>query len=371
MAPVDYLLRAALAQHSAFLFRASTGAVQKVDAVLLAALDSVSRELSVQLADLSDYERAQLTIGKWSTPRLRALRDTLTGWKDTLLEDVVSAFHTTGEQLTGAEVTYASKLLRAVLQDIPRLDVDPAAEYAAAVEQPVLGKLLDDTLAEMADNASRTVIQTVRQGVAAGSTTELIVRTLRGTRAAKFKDGAFNITRTAATALVRTTRTHISAQAYQRTYAALGVTHVVVCATLDGRTSLYCATHDGVKYDVDKPYPAPPYHPNCRTVLLPDVGGMRVRPYVADSRAVKDIPQGERDGLIGQTSGATFGSWFAEQSAAFQREWLGPTRFKLYNEGHFPLDRFVDPQGKTYTIEQLRERDRATFNELFGDSDGI
>ncbi|EXB37538.1 phage head morphogenesis domain protein, partial [Acinetobacter baumannii 1462234] len=48
----------------------------------------------------------------------------------------------------------------------------------------------------------------------------------------------------------------------------------------------------------------------------------------------------------------------------FQREWLGPKRYKLYKEGKFDFDKFFDPEGRLYTLDQLRKLDEQTFKEL-------
>lgn len=79
--------------------------------------------------------------------------------------------------------------------------------------------------------------------------------------------------------------------------------------------------------------------------------------------------QREKAGLkIGQTKASTsYSSWFANQDAAYQREWLGPTRHKLYKQGKMPIERFSDPLGKRYTIDQLHQRDVETFKAIFGD----
>ena len=63
---------------------------------------------------------------------------------------------------------------------------------------------------------------------------------------------------------------------------------------------------------------------------------------------------------------ATYSGWFAQQDSMFQREWLGPKRYELYRKGGYSIDRFVDPRGKEYTLEELKKRDAQTFKEVFG-----
>lgn len=364
---VQALLRSVLAQHSAWLFRASTGAVNTTDKHVLISNDAFVSMLNLRLLDLSAYERACLVRGEYSTADLRALRDDISAWVDTFKADTAALLHAAGVEHVAHEAEFARMLLHAVTEDVKQPSIDAEAVWAIAVRQPIVGKLYGDMLDDLGESAARRALQEIRAGISDGRTTPDIVRALRGTKANGFSDGKLNQTRTETAALVRTTRTHLSSEAYQRIYASMGVTHVVVCAVLDGRTSLYCATHDGMRYRLGTQFPTPPYHYNCRTVLLPDIGSaaFKVRPFVASKHAAANMSAAEQDATIGQTTNQTYAQWFADQSAAFQKEWLGPTRYLLYKKGGYPLDRFTDPRGAAYTIEQLRARDAATFEEIF------
>ncbi|EOE6973359.1 phage head morphogenesis protein, partial [Acinetobacter baumannii] len=37
-----------------------------------------------------------------------------------------------------------------------------------------------------------------------------------------------------------------------------------------------------------------------------------------------------------------------------QKEWLGPKRFKLYKEGKFDFEKFYDPEGRLYSLNDLK-----------------
>ena len=99
--------------------------------------------------------------------------------------------------------------------------------------------------------------------------------------------------------------------------------------TLDGRTSSKCqgvAARDLIQ-PIDNIKYRPPYHYNCRTVQVGCNKDGKIdgkRPYVADTRSVKNIPKDERADKIGQVDANTnYPEWFARQSASFQREALG------------------------------------------------
>ena len=44
-----------------------------------------------------------------------------------------------------------------------------------------------------------------------------------------------------------------------------------------------------------------------------------------------------------------------------QKEVLGETRQKLFAEGKMTLDKFVDHNGQTYALDQLKKVDKAAF----------
>ena len=83
-----------------------------------------------------------------------------------------------------------------------------------------------------------------------------------------------------------------------------------------------------------------------------------------DKRKVKDIPNDQREGIIGQVSADTSFKDMLKNNDGFAKEWLGPARYKLYKEGNYSIDKFVDPQGAMYTLDELKALDAKTFKEL-------
>lgn len=100
---------------------------------------------------------------------------------------------------------------------------------------------------------------------------------------------------------------------------------------------------------------------NCRTTQVP----------VLKDEYRRDIPGSVRpavgpDGAEQVSSNTTYGDWLARQPASFQKEVLGPTRYKLFSKGELTLDRFVDGEtGRQYTLNQLKELEPHAF-ELAG-----
>lgn len=360
------LVRAAMAQHSSWLHRRSAA----VNAEVQAKLDQSSRpmfgQLLMQLEDLTPYERMCLLRGQYVTPQLREVRDTIKGWATDFAGGAREILQKAGIELAAHETSLAYKLLNAVAMDVQDPHLHGEDLYKLAMQQPIMGKLYEDMFNDVFTAAARNVFDGLRAALAAGETNQAVIKRLRGSADMKYADGELASTRNAIATLVRTTRTHIANESLRHTYAALGAARVQVCAVLDGRTSMYCASHDGVVYSLASNFPAPPYHPNCRTTLVPYLGErFKLRPFVAADKPVSQIPKDQRRALVGQTEAKSYSAWFAQQDAAFQREWLGPARYKLYRDGKYSLDRFVDPTGKQYNLEQLRIRDASTFDAVF------
>ena len=107
---------------------------------------------------------------------------------------------------------------------------------------------------------------------------------------------------------------------------------------------------------------------NCRSILVgvdKDGNIAGKRPFVAADKPISKIPKDERDGLVGQVNANTkFPNWFAKQDEAFQRGWLGDARYKLYKEGGYKIEKFLDPLGKEYTLAELKLLDEKIFKKL-------
>lgn len=171
-------------------------------------------------------------------------------------------------------------------------------------------------------------------------------------------------------------------------------------AVLDGRTSFICAGLDGQTWrEGDEAIQFPPLHPNCRSVLIPTTESDRApegeRPAVEDTRTPRErekdfradarerfgpsrwkrISPAQRRELIkversrwrrsrvGSTSAATsFEEWFASQSAAFQKDFLGSTRYRAYQRG-LSIDAMAT-NSRPLTIADLAERYPSKFTGL-------
>lgn len=385
---------AALSQHAALSYRASSAVVNRINEHI----DRLAKELTAGLADrldsLTQAEMQAFLSGKYTTPKLKAMKAEIDGWGVALDQAVKSEWDKSALLLAGYEATYIGEVMHRAVDGLPKPKVKPEAVLRKATQAPLMGQFVEDMLAGIAPDQTARIYASLRQGIAAGQSNSQIIRALRGTPDLKYQDGLMQAARRDVERVVRTARNHIANGAYENTYEALGVTYVIRVASLEGRTCVACAGLDGKVYKLADPKPAATLHPNCRCQYAPAMDGELVgnRPFVralkvrggyridedgnrvarpASFRSIGDMTKGQREkaGLeVGQTKASTtYGSWFANQDAAYQREWLGPARYKLYQEGNMPIERFSDPlKGKQYTLDQLRQRDAETFKSVFG-----
>lgn len=363
----------ALSQHSAYLYRSSTQSVNE----LVAQFNKLSVEqltrLSKLFAEMSQSELNALKSMNFSnkaksTKNIEEVKSILDEWFTSMSIDLSQMFEKSAIALSIYEASYSAKLIAGTTAVINAEKI-----YKTIRKTPFAGgQLVDYLFADISASLRKKVENVIRDGISQGQTNQQIVQRIEGRKANDYKDGLLKSSRESIERQVRTARSHVSTATYIDTYKALGVTHLMVVATLDGRTCITCADLDGKVFAIDDPTrPRFPIHPNNRTTYIPcDADGLIVgfRPFVADARKVKDIPKNERDGIIGQVDANTkFPTWFANQDDFFQRKWLGKSKYALYKSGKYPIERFSDPLNKRgYTLAELESMDKETFKNVLG-----
>lgn len=321
----DRAVRDEAIRHRIHLNRYSTTMVRRV----VAQLNRVDRDLVARImrADNEGKSSAELERVLFEVRALQA-----DGWalvRSRLTDDL--------DELAAIEAEWNARLIRSAARSagLTTFAFGPSGPQvvAATKARPFQGRFLREWLSEAEEGAAKRVRETIRQGFIEGRTVSDIARTIRGTKAAQYRDGILEISRRGAETMVRTAVTHTATVAAQETYRALGdvVVGVEWVSTLDARTSEVCAGRDGNVYPVDSG-PRPPAHPNCRSTIIP---------------RVKDLEPIER---------RTYSEWLKEQPEGVQNEVLGKGKADLFRSGAVSLERFTDPAGKVLTLEQLRAR---------------
>lgn len=354
-----------LTQHQAFLYRVSSQSVNELTRLFNSESEQMLSKLRDLLDELSDAEKVALAGGQYTTNNLKEIRDLISQWFTSLSTSIPEVFAVSATALAVYEAKYTAKLYGGKIKK-----PNGNKLYSSAKKTPLIGgALVDELLSKIATSARQKVEYTIRDGISSGKTNQEIIQRIRGTKRQNYDDGILNTSKSDIERTVRTVRSHVANQAYLDSFKQLGFEYVKLVATLDGRTTKLCAFLDGKVWKIGDPeIRIPPLHPNCRSILVPvDKDGLLIgeRPFVMDERKVKDIPKDEREQLIGQIDANTkFKEFFKKTDDFFQKEWLGPKRFKLYKEGKFDFDKFFDPKGELYTLEHLRKLDGLKFKEL-------
>lgn len=313
---------------------------------------------------MTQREVNDFLAGKHSTRRLKQLQDSIDELAHETRQAVSTILGANGKDLAGYEVGYAKDVLGAVTEKALGGTITATQAYAAATARPLTGRHIRSLVADLEPDMRRKLSAEIREGFLTGESSGEITRRIRGSAVQNRTDGLLFRRNRGIETLVRTSMTHISNIASQEQYKAMDVEKIVWRSTLDGRTSNICASRDGNVYSIDKG-PRPPAHPNCRSDIIPFIEDMDwKRPSVADNRPVSKIPKAERKDVIKRVPASQdYKQWFDKQSGAYQKEWLGSSRYKLYKEG-VSLDRFADPRtGRQYNLKQLKAMDSKAFKD--------
>ncbi|WP_154355934.1 hypothetical protein [Duganella aquatilis] len=237
----------------------------------------------------------------------------------------------------------------------------PAQVYAAAVAQPMQGRLLKDWAAGLGTNRLQRIKDTIAVGYTQGKTTGDIVREIRGTKAVNYVDGLLDTSRRQIESVVRTALSHTGqitrTQFYKENSDILG--DEVWISTLDGHTTEECRARDHLHYTpIDHqpvghsvPYLAGPgrLHWQCRSTSIALLKGQK-KLY------------GQRSAVGGPVdANLTYNDWLSEQSEAFQDEVLGRAKGAAYRAGDYKASVFTNDRGRTLTLKQMAERDRRAW----------
>ncbi|WP_097279797.1 minor capsid protein [Caenispirillum bisanense] len=241
----------------------------------------------------------------------------------------------------------------------------PVEMLANLTAEPYQGKTWAQWGAALAERTEQRVLDELRDAAALGEGIE---------KAARRLETVADLSRTSARKLARTalqdaaTRTHM--ETFKRNASLIKGFRFL--ATLDGRVSPTCRSLSGREFSADSPELAsvrPPLHPNCRSLLVPitrsmsELTGGKVtteppaptQPAVMSTRSVKDIPKSERPKRIQSVpAGTTYEDWLRTTDADFQKEVLGPTRYRAWKNG-VPLSGMAT-YDRALTIAELKAK---------------
>ena len=194
------------------------------------------------------------------------------------------------------------------------------------------GKLLKPFLKDWSKSERDLIVNAIRQGVFEGQNNGKIMRAIRGTAAARYKNGKLAVINRHTSAVVRTMVQHISSHARQATYEANAnlVKKYQWVSTLDSRTSEICQGLSGRVWNLGEG-PVPPAHLQCRSVTV----------AVLDERFSAFEGKAQQASMFGPVDAdETYYSWLKKQPVKFQNEAIGKTYATLLRKGGLSADRF-------------------------------
>jgi len=330
----------AVTRHQVFIMRYSQGRERLADDYVEKLIEAVTERLGADIATVSPAKLDQIIadvaeeIKTQSEEYEKSVVDEMLefiGYESefnvNLLESAATAVAVTAPALA---ILQAAMLLR-------RMPLEPDRSYT-----------INEALQEYSGRKSRQIVQTIRDGVTLGQTSQEITSNLNNLTKLQQRQAA---------TLARTVTNYASVQAREvvmRENPNITNSYRWV-ATLDGRTSLICASRDQQIFKESNESPKPPAHFNCRSTIAP----------ILEEDSPDQFRAALGDSGAQQVSKSTrYETWLRRQSRAFQTEVLGVTRAKLFREGRISIGRFVDAQGATLTLDQLRKLEPMVFEDL-------
>ncbi len=283
----------------------------------------------------------------------------------------------TAQQSAEIEAELLKRAGRRIGIDLDVITPNPGVVATQASTMPFNGFPLNDWIRALNTADFNRTWSTIQDGLVSGRTNQEIVRDVIGSPSLRFKDGAREVTRNGAKTLVRTLTNHGASQGRNAVWEENGdiIRAVQWVATLDTRTSPICRERDGrvgpvFSGDDDftlksgekalhPPLARPPAHPNCRSTTVAVTKSFRDLGFDADDFSPET--RASMDGKV--SSDLTYHDWLKKQSASVQQDALGPKRFKLWKEGGIAPEKFINDEGRQFTLDELKRKMPDAFTE--------
>lgn len=339
-------------RHAVYLERLKAGEVRQ----MVDFLQDADREIRKKLlfrSEIAAYKRDKLNR------LLKEIDSLLTGLYATQVDGLLSNLKELAEYEAGFEARNLNAVVSGITFAVPAANtvwsaatLDPMSVRGAAG-----GKLLEPFLRDWAAGEVAAITNRIRQGAFEGQTNAEIVRSIRGTKALRYKDGLLEISRRHAQAVVRTAVQHVASAARRQTWERNAdlLSGYQWVSTLDSRTTQQCRSLDGKTFKLGEG-PMPPLHIGCRSTTVAELDdGLDF----LDEGATRSSLTGPVDADL------TYYQWLKRQPAAFQDSAIGPTRGKLLRNGGLSAERFselqLDRNFQPLTLDEMRQLEPQAF----------
>lgn len=307
--------------------------------------DAVSDALKGAIADLATVEGSQ---GRVRLEVIGNYRASLTSAEAQLYDEFIALAQDEGQ----FSVELFEESINAAIDAVDSVDMVAAVDGSRMDIIEGQRITIPQMLSQFTEAKAVQMNRLLQDGFTEGLTQDQLISRVREVEPLQRRQAA---------ALVRTGTNSVSSIARYRT--AVENSDVLEgyewVSTLDDRTSLVCAGRDGMVYEFTESSPKPPAHWNCRSTIVPKVDPR----YNLLSDVTGDRPSVGADGPKTVSAKSTYGGWLKKQPASFQDEVLGPARAKLFRQGGLSIGKFVNFDGDTYTLDQLRELNPLAFEK--------
>lgn len=205
----------------------------------------------------------------------------------------------------------------------------------------------------------------MREAMTNGESIGDMVRRIRGTwdkDKRMFVGGIMRASTANAAALARTSVINIANQSridlYRENSDVVGGMEWL--SVLDSRTSTICKALDGLRWDLDykpighsKNWPGATAHWSCRSSQVPFIKGLDDLPETTQKKISKNkrAQSGFKQGPV--SINTKYEDWFTKQPKADQKEILGPTKYKMWNDGKLSIADLTDVTNRPLTVDEL------------------
>jgi hypothetical protein len=331
-------------------------------------------DASLSAALVEALER--MPVESFTVERLELLLDEVRAVNAQAYDQVFKALDTDLQELAGYETNWQQTLFQKTLPEpvlvrFPLVSIGSEQAYAAAMSRPFQGRLLHEWGKQIGAERMVKVRNAIRSGYLEGRTTDQIIRSIRGTKAAGYADGFLERPRKDLAAVVQTAVSHTAATAREQ----FNVANKEILkaedwlSTLDTKTSTQCIVRDKLSYEVGTHKPIGhkvPWlqgpgriHFCCRSTSTP-----RTKSWRELGIPIDEMTPGQRASMDGQVpSDTTYSTWLERQSDARKAQILGAMRYQLYKDGK-SLEDFYSSTGEWLTLEQVKQQDAQAFAKI-------
>lgn len=284
-----------------------------------------------------------------------------------VVTDTIRATYRTVSTLLGQEIrevidvesTWTAGAINSAI-NIDFLDAGLSRTLLQTLASDVLiqGAISSDWWGRQAQGLADRFADEMRKGMLLGEENAKLIQRVRG------PGGIMQLSRESAERLVRASVQTAANVARETVYEDNTdiISALEWSATLDTRTTIFCAVRSGKAYtpidhkpighDIPWVFGPGKSHWGCRSTSIPQLKSWRELGINAD-----EVPETTRASMDGQVAASqSFETWLGKQSKARQDTVLGAGKAQLWRDGKITFRDLLDQNGRPLTTAELRAR---------------